>query len=389
MPSPGPSARVRPPRAIYPALGLLLGATWALSSGEPLWQHAAKTLALVLTVPFAIGWLRARRYRRKGASGGPELSVPRLVTAKLSLVAAALIVNWALAGRVAGADYIVAAALLATVALLGPRVHPRLLRAARNGPPLSPNGRPDREPQRARRRRRGIVITIIAAIAVTVLAAGELTARHELEDQIAAAVQASVAGSASVGIGATPALADLAKGAISNVSVTVNGMPTCELGEVTLAASFQDVTRNGGQVRVAGSRASMLVPLSAITAALAQRNQRLGLASVRTDPAGGTLAIGLGPGGVLTVDERPMLDGDTLRFAPGNVLLNGQPAPASLVQTLTAKAAFAVPVPYLPMNLTARSVQVTGDGLVLTATGGSATFGRGSGSHPTARHTCS
>jgi hypothetical protein len=389
MPSPEPPARVVPARAIYAVLGLLLGSIWALNSGEPLWLHAAKALALVLTVPFAVSWVRARHYRRKGTSGEPRLSVPRLVAAKLSLVAVALTVNWALAGRVAGADYIVAAALLASVALLGPRVHSHLLKPAPTGPASCPDARPYREVQKARRRRRGLVVAIVAAIAVTALAACELIARHEIEGQVAAAVQATVTGSVSVGIGGTPALADLAKGSISSVSVTVKGMQTCKLGDVTLAASFQDVTRNGAQVRIAGSRASMLVPLSAIAAALAQGNQRLGQVSVQLDPSDGTLAIGLGSGGVLTVDERPVLDGKTLRFAPGSVLLNGTPAPASLTQALTAKAAFAIPLPHLPMNLTPRSVQVTRDGLVLAATGGSATFGPGSGSRAAARHTCS
>jgi LmeA-like phospholipid-binding len=382
-PSPERPSRPIPVHVGYTAAGLVIGGIWALNSGEPLWLHAAKTLALVLTIPFAIQWLRTRHDRRTGASGRPRLSLPRLVTAKLSLVAAALTVNWALAGRVTGADYITAAALAVTVALLGPP----LLKPSPDGPVSSQDAQSHRATPKTRHRQHAIVIAIVAAIVVTALAAGELTARQTLEDRIATALQATVGGSVSVGIGATPALVDLAKGSISNVSVTVDGLHACKLGDVTLTASFQHVTRSGAQVRIASSQARMLLPPSAITAALGQANPRLSQATVQPDPATGTLAIALGPGGVLTADERPVLDGDAVRFAPEGVLLNDAPAPASLARSLTAKAAFTIPLPYLPMNLTARSVQVTRDGLVLIATGGHATFGPGSGP-PAARPTC-
>ena len=377
-----PSARVAPVRLVYLVMGIVIGGVWALNGGTPLWEHAAKTLALVLTVPFVIHWLRARRERRAGITGRPRLALRRLIAAKLSLVAVALGVNAALDGHVPGADYIVAAGLAAAVALLGPLLHPHLLKPVA----ASPNTQARRGPAKPSRRRRGAVIAIAAALVVTASALGELIARHTLESRISTALASSVNATVHVGIGATPALLDLAKGSVSTVSVTIDGFQTCKLGAVTLNGSFRDATRNSGQVHTTASQASMTIPSSTLTSLLAQRNPQLAHASVQPDPATGALEIALGPGGVLTITEQPALSGETLQFAPENLLLDGAPAPAALAQNLAAKAAFTIPLPHLPMNLTPRSVLVTGGGIVVTASGGPATFGPGS--HEAAARSC-
>jgi hypothetical protein len=45
---PGPSPAVR---ISYAALGLIAGGLWLLGSGDPLWLHALRVLAIVLVVP--------------------------------------------------------------------------------------------------------------------------------------------------------------------------------------------------------------------------------------------------------------------------------------------------------------------------------------------------
>jgi len=377
-----PSARKAPVRLVYLVVGIVIGGVWALNSGTPLWEHAAKTLALVLTVPFLIHWLRARRERRAGITGRPQLALRRLVAAKLSLVAVALGVNAALDGHVPDADYIVAAGLTAAIALLGPLLHPHLLKPI----PTSPNTQAPRVPAKPSRRRRGTVIAIAAALVVTASALGELIVRQTLESRIGTALASSVNATVHIGIGATPALLDLAKGSVSTVSVTIDGFRTCKLGAVTLDGSFHDATRNGGQVHTTASQASMTIPPTTLTSLLAQHNPQLARASVQPDPATGSLQIALGTGGLLTITEQPALSGEILRFTPGPLLLGGAPAPAAFAQNLAAKAALTIPLPHLPMNLTPRSVQVTSDGIVVTASGGPATFGPGS--HEAAAHSC-
>ncbi|MEU9121111.1 hypothetical protein AB0C96_14870 [Streptomyces sp. NPDC048506] len=82
---------------------------------------------VLLTVPLQI---RAARRARAGGvhpATRPTLSAPRLICAKLGLIAAALLAQTLLNPYVANAQLLVAAGIVLTVAALGPTIHPRLL----------------------------------------------------------------------------------------------------------------------------------------------------------------------------------------------------------------------------------------------------------------------
>jgi hypothetical protein len=126
---PEETARARdvPIRVRYLALGLIMGGIWAANHGAPLWEHVVKLLILTLAVPPLLHVVRTRRRRRQGLGEEARLSFPRLIGLKVSLVACALIAAWLLGDRVTGADFLIAGGLGLTVALLGPRLHARLL----------------------------------------------------------------------------------------------------------------------------------------------------------------------------------------------------------------------------------------------------------------------
>ena len=142
-----------------------------------------------------------------------------------------------------------------TVALLGPLAHPWLLVTH----------------AQARTSRRVLALVIAAASVLVALIAGEATVRHMIEGRIAGAAQSSLTGSVHVGLGATPALVDLAKGSISTVALTDDGMRTCELDTLDFAAAFSDVTRQNGQIHLSGSQATVTIPTSAMTSLLTRR----------------------------------------------------------------------------------------------------------------------
>jgi hypothetical protein len=220
-----------------------------------------------------------------------------------------------------------------------------------------------------RRRKRGRIAGAIAAVVVVAaVVAGEFTARQMIENQIATALRPWLGGPLSVSIGTTPAVADLVKGSVGTVSVTGVTLRTCKLGDVSVSVSFEGVTGHGGSVHVSDSRATLVVTPAAIALLLAQRNPQLAAASIRPVSADGALAIAVGPGGLLTVDERPSLARNALRFAP---------VAGSLGPGLSARATFTVALPRLPMNLAAQAVRVDQAGIVLTAAGAAATFGPG------------
>jgi hypothetical protein len=127
LPGPARAAGPVPLRVRYLALGLLMGGIWAWNGSTPLWVHAVKLVGLMAIVTMLVRLVRQRRAARAGIRAKPQLSVPRVLAVKASLVLAAMIVSWLLDGRVSHAYLVVATGLLVVVALLGPRLHPRLL----------------------------------------------------------------------------------------------------------------------------------------------------------------------------------------------------------------------------------------------------------------------
>ncbi|MFE1176598.1 hypothetical protein [Streptomyces sp. NPDC058773] len=78
---------------------------------------------LLLSIPAQIRHAHRTRTRTTHPATRPALSAPRLMIAKLTLVAAALVTQLLLTPYLADATYVVAAALFLTTAALGPRVH--------------------------------------------------------------------------------------------------------------------------------------------------------------------------------------------------------------------------------------------------------------------------
>ncbi|MFI9048264.1 hypothetical protein [Streptomyces sp. NPDC053427] len=102
-----------------------------------------RALCVLLTVPLQI---RAAHRARAGGvhpSSRPTLSAPRVICAKLGLIAAALLAQMLIDPYVAEAQVCIAAAVAVTVAVLGPRIHAKLLIAP------TPRAAEQRSPARA------------------------------------------------------------------------------------------------------------------------------------------------------------------------------------------------------------------------------------------------
>ena len=84
---------------------------------------------LALTIPLQIRF--ERRRQAAGINRPLPIRSPRIIGAKLALVLVAFGAEWLLGLWTNSADLIVAIAVFATVALLGPKVHPYLLTAKR------------------------------------------------------------------------------------------------------------------------------------------------------------------------------------------------------------------------------------------------------------------
>ena len=98
-----------------------------------------------------------------------------------------------------------------------------------------------------------------------------------------------------------------------------------------------------------------------------------GTATVTADPSAGILRIGIGPGGLLQIQETVQLHGDTIQLSPAGMSLHGQPVPARLQDTLTSHLTIHRTLSGLPLNLTPRSLTITTTGLQVALAAGPGT----------------
>jgi hypothetical protein len=121
QPTISPSTRER---VQYLVIGLVIGALWIVHSNEPLWEHAARTLVVLVAVPLLAAPVLAWWRKRHGLADTRHVSLVRFVAAKALLVGVALGVDVLLSMWLPGvADFVVAGGLFVAIAVLGPLYH--------------------------------------------------------------------------------------------------------------------------------------------------------------------------------------------------------------------------------------------------------------------------
>jgi len=120
------AAAAVPIRVRYLLAGLTMGGTWAFLN-TPLPQRALSMSLLFLVAPPVLHVLRAHLTRGQDRSLQPRASLTRFFGAKAVLVALALTGTWLLQPITPQAPLLIGAALVATVGVLGPLLHSRML----------------------------------------------------------------------------------------------------------------------------------------------------------------------------------------------------------------------------------------------------------------------
>ncbi|WP_225826959.1 DUF2993 domain-containing protein [Streptomyces naphthomycinicus] len=229
------------------------------------------------------------------------------------------------------------------------------------------SGRPPSGP-RPRRRPALVLAAVLTLTALTGTA--ETVVRNRIADRIAAVAGERLGTTPDVGLGATPALWQLARGTFPDVELTADGVSARHLTGLAVDARLHQVRRSGKGGTVGSSRVTVDVGTASLAAADASPPDSV----VVPDPAHGRLVVRVGRGGALTVPVTPVLDGRTIRVTPGRPAFAGRPLPGALAKKVTAGAARTVPLTGLPLDLWPRRLQVVDDGLRLTLSGGHAAF---------------
>jgi hypothetical protein len=219
------------------------------------------------------------------------------------------------------------------------------------------------------------------------LLAGEMTARTVVANKVAAAVRSALGGHVTVGLGGQPAVVDALTQSIPTLSIHASQVNLCPLKNVTVEATLNDVHRHGNALAVSGSHVQAVLAPQTLGAMLG-KGMKGGAAAVTVipDAAEQLLQVHLGPGGLLSLYEKPELVGNALRFNPVGATIGGMTIPAGMVSQLIGNTTAAqVKLPQLPLGMTPVAVQVISGGIAVTASGAAAeangnVAGSGSGS---------
>ncbi|MEU4092680.1 LmeA family phospholipid-binding protein [Streptomyces sp. NPDC026673] len=221
------------------------------------------------------------------------------------------------------------------------------------------------------------------AVATAVLAcgAGELTARHVIDQRVAAAA-GRVLGVApdrvAVDTGGGPALLALAHRRLDRVELSGDDVTVGRLTGASVRVRM-DGLRFGAEPAVSATHADVRVPAGSAAAGSGDTRDDgdggLPVSAVVPDPATGTLRLELG-GGIGRVTVRPVLrDGRVALTVTGAEFLGRDAAPA-VADRIERRLAERAPRGRYPLALRATSVEVTSGGLHVTLDGGRAALPR-------------
>ncbi|QNT91985.1 hypothetical protein HEP81_01656 [Streptomyces griseofuscus] len=219
--------------------------------------------------------------------------------------------------------------------------------------------------------RRTVVSLASVLVLATLVGTAEAVTRGRIADRIATAAAKRLGTRPAVGLGATPVLWQLARGAFADVELTADDVAARHLTGLRVDARLSQVRRS----RKGGTVGSSTVTVDIGSASLvAGASAGPAESVVVPDPAHGRLVVHIGRAGALAVPVTPVLDGLTIRVTPGRPTFAGRPLPDALARKVTARAGRTVPLSDLPLGLAPRRLQVTDDGLRLTLSGGRAAF---------------
>jgi hypothetical protein len=228
-----------------------------------------------------------------------------------------------------------------------------------------PSGRS--RPRRRRHRGRALVITLIVLIAL--LVAGDFAAKAFAQNAIASKIDSSGLGTKpSVTIEGFPFLTQVASRDLKQIDISASNFTVHQVTISSLNATATGVHPNSsfngatidkinGTVVVAFSTVSNLVPVPGLT--------------VTADPADGPNAIKLDSslgGAVGKIDQ----NGNVITVDVGD--LTGLAGLASLLGGSALASSYTFDIPKLPAGLVVRSVTVSSQGIVATASGQNTTL---------------
>jgi hypothetical protein len=114
----------------YAVIGTVLGVLWVVQRDVPAWEHLIRTGVVLLIIPPVAHVVRDRVLRAKGRNAHAQLSLPRIVVAKFSLIGTAFGLDWLIGvwtGPALAVDVALGMGITLAIALGGSALHPRFV----------------------------------------------------------------------------------------------------------------------------------------------------------------------------------------------------------------------------------------------------------------------
>jgi hypothetical protein len=218
-----------------------------------------------------------------------------------------------------------------------------------------------------RHRAAAAIVASVALAAFVATDAGESMARNMIQGRITKA--ASALGSVTVSEGGS-ALWDVMSKHIPYVNITGRNANLGPLSQVSVQLQLENV-RFGGKATVSGAHAEFTVPVQSIGDAVQTAVPYVPVTSVTTDPASGTIAVALGPGGGGQLTLHPVIAGGKLSLPVAGLTVLGRSVPfGSLGMAGRGFGPASGVQRAYPLRLKATSLQVLPDALQVTLSGG-------------------
>jgi len=244
-------------------------------------------------------------------------------------------------------------------------VYPNQPRSQEGWPAQPPeySARPGRSQRRRRRGRQWITLLVTLAVLAVLAVAGDQVARVYAQNMIASKIQSSsgISVKPSVTIQGFPFLTQVAEHDIRVIDLSADNVQAGKVDITSIKATATGVHLNSGfsSATINQINGTALITFASLANALGVQ----GVATISADPADGPNAVKLSAGVVGTVTGKVEVTGPN-RITVQMGSLSGL---ASLLGGTVPVQTETIQVPKLPAGLMVRSVSVTDQGIVVTA----------------------
>ncbi|MFD4908398.1 LmeA family phospholipid-binding protein [Kitasatospora purpeofusca] len=217
-------------------------------------------------------------------------------------------------------------------------------------------------------------MAIAAAVLLVLTGAAEAIAGHLLESRIADRTAKTFGTRVEVDTGGGPALLKILDRHLDHVTLRADNARLGQLNGASARITLDDIDLTGSAPRAAGVSADITIPADALAAGVGDSGQSLPVSGARTDPATGTIQLGLGAGDMGQLTLKPALVDSRVTITATALQFLGRTVTGPQLDRINERLAAKDRTADYPLGLRPTALTVTPAGLALHLTAGPTTL---------------